>query len=373
MTLRLTCNPDRTRDTPEVCVYCHEVFRRPAAYITHQYKRHFRETDEIKVAFTKAIVQRLRDESESELNMALQASSSNVEKGERADSTLELSTKSLGDVPREQDSTLDAQSRLGTLAADTKGSVSNGCDRRSPAPKRTVAASPVAPGKRAWLDTVQIQDDAGDSRKKKCLESHRQGAAVFATRQTGLGAERAERFDQALASDGSPSEPSNNQHQCAPWEGNARTSGQEVENDLINRVTTAARASYPYTIEGKTATLKDEISRAILPEHAQKETALQELFQELSPQDIEDVHRTVLEKDVGLDRRDIRAVWQQVWDALQSSRAYILEEKLRLPRTSCIFVDIDTDGDLVVSVKIGRLKGMRLCADWKLLTHLRYM
>ncbi|KAJ6445210.1 HMG box protein [Purpureocillium lavendulum] len=196
---------------------------------------------------------------------------------------------------------------------------------------------------------------------------------MFATGQTGSGAEQVAQLDEASASDGSLSESPINQHQCVPSERDTRTSGRDGQNDLINRVTTAARASYPYTIEGKTATLKEEISGATIPEHAQRKTALQELFQELSPQDIEDLHRTIFENEVGLNRRDLPAVWQQVWDALQSSRAYALEEELQLPRTSCIFVDIDTDGDLVVSVKIGRLKGLRLCADWKLLTHLRYM
>ena len=370
MTLPLTCNPDRTRDTPEVCVYCHEVFRRPAAYITHQYKRHFRETDEIKVAFTKAIVQRLRDESESELNVALQIISVNAEKGERSNSTSKLPTKSLADT-RAEDNTPDTQPQLGTLAIGIKGSVVNGYDRGSPDPSCRVSA-PVAPGKRPWLEIVQLPE-ANRTRKRKCLELHREEPAVFAIEQNKPGAEPVAHLVRRSTCDDSPSESPISQYQCAPSEGDTRKSGQDGQNDLINRVTQAARASFPYTAEGKTATLKEQISSAVLAKHPHKMATLQQLFRQRTPEDIEDLHRTMFESGVGVDRRNMQVVLGQLWEYLQRSQTYISEEELQLSRSTCMSVEVDLDGDMVLNIKLGRLEGARLLKDWGIVAHFRYV
>lgn len=376
MTLRLTYNSDRTRDQPEVCVYCHEVFRRPAAYITHQYKRHFRETDEIKVTFTRAIVQRLRDESETELNMALQTRPANDLSSKCPGPSAASVTTSLGpgELPRSQGSAPDTQSQPGTQATGIGMPLQDKCNRRRlPDPSRTVSASPVAPGKRAWLASDPYESQAGSAVKKECLEKHRKDSALLTNPSSDRGVGLAARSGQESARDETLSELRIDQRHHGSSERDTRSSSCSGQNDLINRVTKATIHSFPFTVEGKTTTLKEEISRAILAEHPEKEKVLQELLQELTPQDIEDLHRTMFDEGVGLDRRDLQAVWEKTWDLLQGSRTFILEKELQLRRSSCMFVDIDREGDWVVCVKVGRLEGLKLIADWCVLTHFRYM
>ncbi|PNY21244.1 Uncharacterized protein TCAP_07251 [Tolypocladium capitatum] len=62
-----------TCDKPEVCVYCHEVFRRPAAYIDHQRRLHPGTDDKTKKEYTQKIVEELRRMSDDQLGKALQS------------------------------------------------------------------------------------------------------------------------------------------------------------------------------------------------------------------------------------------------------------------------------------------------------------
>ena len=69
----------------------------------------------------------------------------------------------------------------------------------------------------------------------------------------------------------------------------------------------------------------------------------------------------------------MQVVLGQLWEYLQRSQTYISEEELQLSRSTCMSVEVDLDGDMVLNIKLGRLEGARLLKDWGILAHFRYV
>ncbi|PHH88292.1 hypothetical protein CDD83_7722 [Cordyceps sp. RAO-2017] len=190
--------------------------------------------------------------------------------------------------------------------------------------------------------------DEGGSRKRPCLDSRQQQAQ-------------------------------SNQPHTSEFTGNPESTNLSADNETwLNREREATIASYPYTAQkGKTSKMMYEITRSILTNHPESNETLQMLFEELDSRQIEDLHRTMFEiiggrKHTGVDRHHLRTALSQLWTSLQASDTYILEGKLQLPRSTCVFMDIGKTGDLTVSVKVGRAAGLLFHRIFQPLTHLRY-
>lgn len=146
----------------------------------------------------------------------------------------------------------------------------------------------------------------------------------------------------------------------------------------LNRERDAVIASYPYTAQkGKSKKMAAEIERYLLrggPEHA---GTIRELFEELNLPQVEDLHRTMFDMTDsgtpdGVDRRQLRDALSELFDCLEVSHTYVLEGRLQLPRTTCLFMDMGETGDLTVTVKVGREAGLAFNKRFQPLTHLRY-
>ncbi|PWI65460.1 hypothetical protein PCL_07061 [Purpureocillium lilacinum] len=313
-----------TCDKAEVCVFCHEVFRRPAAYIRHYNGHHSHEDDETKVAYTDAIILRLQNRAQTQMNMAFQ----------------DRETKS----PQDRENAPNGQ--LMTARKDNTGH------------DTSISGDLTNPRKRRHIDVLDTEmrpplSSEGSPTTQPTVE-HRQHVSV--TSRSGM--EQDHRYSSMPSHVpewvGLPSRPvlarsdSNSSTEGRrATRAKAGTSIQHWDEAWLATQRNAAIACYPYTAMGRTAALLQQMVEH--PPPLEKNAVIQDLLRELAPHQIEDLHRVMFEPEpIGVERQHLQRFWNDLWDCLQSSTTYCLEEALGLSRSACTFMEVDSDGDFVV-------------------------
>lgn len=336
-------------DKAEVCVFCHEVFRRPAAYIRHYHGHHSHEDDETKIAYTEAIILNLQDRAQTQMNKAFQ----------------DRETKS----PQDRENAPNGQlmtARRDNTGYDTSisGDLTNPRKRRHIDVLGTEMRPPLSSeGNPATQRTVEHRQHVSVPPRSGMEQDHRHSSMPGPVPEwVGL--------PSRPVPAGSDSNSSTEVRQAT--RAKAGTSIQHWDEAWLATQRNAAIACYPYTAMGKTAALLQQMAEH--PPHLEKKRVIQDLLQELAPHQIEDLHRVTFEPEpIGVERQHLQLFWNRLWECLQSSTTYCLEEALELLRSACVFMEVDSDGDFVVSVKVGRSKGLQLQKEWKILTHMRYV
>lgn len=119
------------------------------------------------------------------------------------------------------------------------------------------------------------------------------------------------------------------------------------------------------------ATMKSKVLRYMLARQPKLGKNIQRYVQDLTPERLRDLFTTIF-NPIGLHHHELKDALADLWYCLASAEAYVMEAELNIPRSTCMCMEVDREGDYEVKVKVGRHEGLRFIRKYQLLFHTNF-